>query len=206
MGMIPTALDLDCYPVAGSDFADFAGKAAEIVPSAATRFDDSLVSFEDPIGEMVLAKKLPDVFDGIEFGTIGRKEQEAYVVRYQQLAAGLMPSGAVEDEDGVVPGLDLGGDLGQVQVHGLGIGVGQNQGGADVTSGAHGAEDVRPGVAGVLDPARPGALLGPNVGQGSLLPDTGLVLPPQFERPLPGMLRDRGGDQVREVFLCASRA
>lgn len=117
-----------------------------------------------------------------------------------------MPPSTVEDEYGVVPRLDLGGDLDQMQVHGLGIGVWQNQSSAYIPSGAHGAEDVRPRVASVLDPARPRAPLGPNVGQGSLLPDAGLVLPPQFERPLPGMLRDRGRNQVREVFLCSSRA
>lgn len=59
-----------------------------------------------------------------------------------QLLAPPMPAGAVADQDGVGSRGDLGADLGQVEVHRLGVGVGHDHGGADGALGADGAEDV----------------------------------------------------------------
>ena len=42
-----------------------------------------------------------------------------------------MPAGAVEHDHGVCPGRDRAADLGEMQAGGRGVGVGQDQGGAD---------------------------------------------------------------------------
>ena len=41
---------------------------------------------------------------------------------------GGVPSGLVEDNDGMSAGGDLRADFREMQVHGLGVGVGENQG------------------------------------------------------------------------------
>ena len=53
-----------------------------------------------------------------------------------------MPSGLVEDEHGVSAWCDLGGDLGEVQVHRLGVASGHDESRALALLWADGAEDV----------------------------------------------------------------
>ena len=103
-------------------------------------------------------------------------------------------------------GGDLGADFGQVRIHRLGADAGQDERGPDAAIRAHGAEQVGRTVALVAWRARPAALVGPDISQGALLPDPGLVLPPDFERLAAGVLRHGGTDQFGEVFLCASSA
>ena len=89
-----------------------------------------------------------------------------------------MPSGPIEDENGVAAGGHLRRDFGQVLVHGQGVGAGHDKGGADVASRTDRAEDIGPGIARVLHPTRTVAFIGPNIGESSLLSDARLVLPP----------------------------
>ena len=126
--------------------------------------------------------------------------EQGDVVRKLQLPAVLMPSRAVQSEYGVVAGQDSGADLGEVPVHHVDVHGGQDECDADIAGWAEGAEDVGPLVAEVPGPAWPAALGGPDVCQGSLLANTGFVLPPQFDRFVAGVLRDRAGDQVGKVF------
>ena len=66
-----------------------------MVPGLASGGDDRFVTAEDPVREFVLAKKLPDVLDRVQFGGLGRQRQQREVFRYAQLACG-MPAGLVE--------------------------------------------------------------------------------------------------------------
>ena len=68
--------------------------------------------------------------------------QQADVVRKAQPAAVLMPSGPVEHDHRVTARRDPGADLGQVQVHLLGIDVRQHQCRADIASRTFGAKDI----------------------------------------------------------------
>lgn len=106
-----------------------------------------LVSVEYAVGEVVLSEELPDILDGVELWRVGRQVKEADVGREAQPATGLMPSGAVEDDDGMAVGCDVAGDLDEMQVHGVGIGMRQDEGGTDVAVGADGAEEIGPLVA-----------------------------------------------------------
>jgi hypothetical protein len=91
-----------------------------------------------------------------------------------------MPSGLIDEKDGVGSWCDRLGDFREVQVHRFGIAKGQDQGGALALFRADGTEDV--GRCGSLIPwsARASAALGPPAGDLVLLADTSLVLEPNF--------------------------
>ena len=114
--------------------------SCKCIPSVAASLDDCIVVVEDSVAELVLAQILPDVLDRIEFGRIGWKFKQADVVRDLELSAGLMPSGAVEQDDGMASKCDVATDLVEMQVHGLAVGQWQNEGNAFVVRRADGAE------------------------------------------------------------------
>ena len=91
-----------------------------------------------------------------------------------------MPSGLIDEEDGVGSWCDCLGDFREVQVHRLGVADGQDQSYALSLLRADGAEDI--GRCGSLIPrsARASAALGPPAGDLVLLADTSLVLEPNF--------------------------
>ena len=183
------------------------GLKSQGLPGVATSVDDGGVGVEDPIGWMVLAQILPDILDRVQFGDrVGRQAQQADVGRDVEFAARPMPAGAVEDEDGVRAGGDLGADLRQVQVHRLDVDARQHQCGADAARRTDGAEQIGRGVALIARRTRAAALVGPDVGQASLLADACFILPPQLDRLAPSMLGKGRGDQLGEVFSCASWA
>src|SRR5947207_15038169 len=99
-----------------------------------------------------------------------------------------MPTGAVKDEDGVRALSDLGADLGQVRVHRFGADAGQDEGGAGAAGWAYCTEQIGRAVALIAWRPRPAAPVGPNIGQGTLLANPSLILPPDFQRLAPGML------------------
>ena len=90
------------------------------------------------MAEVVLAQELPDVLDRIEFRTVGRQMQQADVVRHLQLIPWLVPAGAIEHDHRVVTVGDVPADFAQMQVHGVDVDPGQDQGGADAPGGADG--------------------------------------------------------------------
>jgi hypothetical protein len=65
-----------------------------------------------------------------------------------------MPSGLVDEEDGVGAWADLGRDFIEMPLHGLCVAVGQNEGRPDAALGTNGAKDI--GRLRVLVPGRPG--------------------------------------------------
>ena len=171
----------------------------------AAQGDDLVVGFEDTVGEPVLADELPDVFDRIEFRRAGRQGQDGDVVRHGQLVGGV-PSRLIEHEDGVGARPHLGCDLVQVPLHGEGVAARQDEGGADTALGADGTEDVGGLGALVMGRRRARPPLGPAAGDLVLLPDPGLVLPPDL---YVGSWRQLGPDRRQlggETFLKSSTA
>ena len=83
---------------------------------------------------------------------------------------------------------------------------GQNQRRCGTLGRADGSKQIGPLVALIAAASGTAAPLGPHIGQGALLTDPGLVLPPEFDGFAFGGIRDGVGDQVGEVFLCASSA
>src|SRR4051794_17133887 len=157
------------------------------------------------MAELVLAQVLPDVLDRIQLGRVGGQWQEGEVLGGGEVA-GAVPPGTVEHDHAVRPGRDVAADLGEVQARGLGVGVGQDEGGADGPLRADRAEQVGPGVAAVAGRPGPGAAPRPDPGQRALLADAGLVLKPDLDRLAAGVLGQRLAYQLGEAFLNAAWA
>jgi hypothetical protein len=107
-----------------------------------------------------------------------------------------MPPGAIQQHDSVYARCDVAADLGEVQVHRLGIGLGQDNGRTNATRW------TRPLIA-----QRRGsrALSAPGVAQAALLADARFILPPEFDWLAACLRRDGISDQCDEI-LCASWA
>jgi hypothetical protein len=91
-----------------------------------------------------------------------------------------VPAGLIDQEHGVGAGRDDLGDLGEMQVHRLGIAGRQDQGRALALFRADGAEDVCRGGALIAGSAWAGAALRPAAGDLVLLADPSLVLEPNL--------------------------
>ncbi len=160
----------------------------EIVPGIAAGIDDILVGFVKPVGELVLAEVLPDVFGGVELWGVGRQGYDGDIIWNNKFFAA-MPASSVKDEHGMSAGRDGFGDFLQVQVHRLRIGIRHHDSRARLPLRAHGAEEISPFVTGIADYAGPAAFARPNPGQRALLANARLVLEPDFDRLCFGVLR-----------------
>ena len=168
--------------------------------------DDIVVGFEDAVREPVVAHVLPDIFDWIEFRAFRRQRDNGDIGGNHQ-SCRQMPSGLIDEKDGVGSGSDGVGDFCQMQVHRLGIAGRQDQASSFAEFRADGAEDVGRGGALIPRSARASAALGPPAGDLVLLADTGLVLEPNFYFADIDCLFARDFIQVRwEVFLKSSMA
>ena len=148
----------------------------------------------------------PDVFHWIEFRRIGRQGQQRNVGGNHELLSPLMPACSVTDEDGARPRRHLGADLLEMFVHSFRVGVGHDHGGADGARGTYGAEDVGRDVAIVANHPGAGADGRPDISMAALLTYASFVLKPDFDWMIDCDFRERGFDQVGEVFLKASSA
>lgn len=119
----------------------------EPVPGVAAGFDDGVVVFEDAVGELVLSQVLPDVLGGVEFWAVWRQRQQADVCRDFQFVAWLVPTCAIQGDNSMGSCSDTSADLGQVQVHAFGVGVGQHECRTHPTCWADGTEYVGPAIA-----------------------------------------------------------
>ena len=181
----------------------------EVVPGCAASLDDGLGIVEDAQGEEALAEVEPDPFDGVEFGTVGGQGQEREIVGDGERPF-VVPAGAVEHQDGVdVVGQGCG-EVGEKQVHDLGVDAGQDEGEVLAGGRAHGGEDVGPLVAVGARAGGALALEPPPVANPALVADPRLVLEPELEMLL-GM-RGGGASQglAQPLFLnrswaCGSR-
>ncbi len=177
----------------------------EVDPSVAAGLDDGVGVVEQAVGEVALAQVEPDALDRVELGTVGRQRRQGDVVRHLERPL-VVPSGAVEGDDGVgVPGQDLG-ELPEEDVHGPGRDLGQDEGEVLARGRAHGGEDVGPVVALVAAPRRARALGPPAVADPALVADAGFVLEPELQALV--RMRRGGGRQcvAQPLFLNAARA
>jgi hypothetical protein len=134
---------------------------------------------EDAVGQPVVAQELPDDLDRVEFGTFGREGDERKVVGDVELAGG-MPSRLIEDEDSVAPRRDILGDFIEMQLHRLGVALGQDQADRLAFPWADRAEDVGRGGALVARRRGPRPALCPTASDLVLLSDARFVGEPDF--------------------------
>ena len=135
-----------------------------------------------------------------------RQGEQADVAGDFQTSSGLVPARPVQRDDGMGPRRDAAADLGKVQVHRLDVGAGEHEGGPDAPRGAYRTEQIGRGAALIPVCAGTAALVGPDIGQASLLANARFILPPEFNGLAFGLFREGCCDQIGEVFLCASPA
>ena len=150
-----------------------------------------------------MAEILPYVLDRVELRGAGRQEDRRDVVGHVELARGV-PSGPVEEESGVGALGDVARDFIEMELHHVGVGVGQRERGADAPRRADGAEQIGVVVALVGGLPRPRSAPGPLPNLAVLLADTGLVLKPDFDRRRLGQAVEMSLQRARKVFLNAS--
>ena len=115
-----------------------------------------------------------------------------------------MPSGAVEQQNGVGAVGDVARDFVEMQLHHVGVGIGQRQRGPDAAGGADGAEQIGVVIALVGGLPWPRSAPGPLSNLAVFLADAGLVLKPDFDRRRLGQTVEMSLQRAREVFLNAS--
>jgi hypothetical protein len=161
-------------PLAQSDGHDAPRAVDELVPSLAAIVDEIVVGFEDAVREPVVAHELPDVFYRVEFGAFRRQCDDGDVGGNGQPLR-QVPSGLIEEQDGVGSRRDRLGNLRKVQVHRLGVTGRQDQGHALALLRTDRAEDVGGGGTLIAGRAWPCAALGPPPGDLVLLPNARLI-------------------------------
>jgi hypothetical protein len=150
-----------------------------------------------------LAEILPDVFDRVQLRGTGRQEDRRDVVGQVELAR-CVPSGSVEDENGVGALGDIARDFVEVKLHHVGVGVGQREGRPDAPRGADRAEQIGVVVALVGGLPWPRPAPGPLPNLAVLLADPGFILEPDFDRRRLRQAVEMSLQRAREVFLKAS--
>jgi len=71
-------------PGSQSDGHDAPGLINELIPGGAAVIDEIIVGLKDAVREPVVAEKLPDVFDRIEFGAFRRQGDDGDVVWHDE--------------------------------------------------------------------------------------------------------------------------
>ena len=175
------------------------------IPCVAGFINDVVVVIEDGDREFVAAQIFPDVFDRIEFRSVGWQTHKGDVFRDRE-RGGNMIAGAIEDESGMATSRYLSADSSEMQRHSFGVGCGHDQTCCDATLRTGRTEQVGPIVASVVRRAGSRSTLGPDAGQRPLLADPGFILEPDFDRLVFGAVGDLRHDCRGEVFLNVSWA
>jgi hypothetical protein len=176
MRMITTVMRADrCRPILHSNGCNPLGLGDELSPCVAGGVYDGVVVLEDCVREPVLAEILPDVLDWVQLGRLRRQENRGDVLRHDELARP-MPSGAIEPQDGVRALGYIAGDLVEVQLHHVGVRVGQGENRSDAASRTDRAAQISVVVSLVSRVCGPRSVPGPLPNLAVLLADPGLVL------------------------------
>ena len=138
-----------------------------------------VVGFEDAVGEPIVADELPDVLDRVQFQGSRRQWKQGDVVRDGEFG-GHVPSGLIKHQHGVGARINGRADLGEMGSHRRSVAPRHDQRGALALFRTDRAEDVRPFGPLVVRSAGACAAFRPAAGDGVLLPDACLILPPQL--------------------------
>ena len=122
-------------PLAQSEGHDAPRLIGEFIPSEAAVKDDIVVGFEDPVRQPVVAHELPHIFDRVELRAPRWQRHQRDVGWHDQLRRSV-PSGLIEQEDGVCARGDVEGDFLEMHVHGLTVAPGHDDTGGLAFSGA----------------------------------------------------------------------
>jgi hypothetical protein len=115
-----------------------------------------------------------------------------------------VPTGSVEQQNGVRAPGDGSGNFINVQLHGLSVGIGHGEGCAHAARRADGSEQIGVLVTLVGRLARTGSPPGPLADDAILLSDPGFILKPNFDGFARGNMSEMRLQRRREVFLNAA--
>ncbi len=115
-----------------------------------------------------------------------------------------MPSGAVEQQDGVGARGDVAGDFLEVKLHRLGVGEGQRERSPDTSGGTNGAKEIDALIALIGRLARPRSSPGPLTHEAVLLADAGLILKPDLDRRRRRQAVEMGAQRARASTVRSS--
>ena len=152
---LPDATGASFTAVMVSESATVADEICVVPPVAPVRL---MVALEDGDGEFVAAQIFPDVFDRVEFGSIGWQAHQSDVFGDRKRGS-KMVAGAIEDESGVTACRHLAADRSEMQRHGLGVRRWHDQACCDATLRTGRAKQVGPVVALVVRRAGPRSTL-----------------------------------------------
>ncbi len=111
-----------------------------------------------------------------------------------------MPSGAIEKQNGMGARCDVARDFVKVELHHIGVGIGQSQGHSDAAGRTDRAEQIGVGVALIGGLAWPRSAPGPLAHEAVLLTDPGLVLKPYLDRRRFGDALEMSLQRAREIL------
>ena len=112
-----------------------------------------------------------------------------------------MPAGAIEQQHGVRALRDMARDFLEMQLHHLGVGVGERQRGAFALGRTDRAEEIGVLVALIGGLAWARSTTRPLAHEAVLLTNAGFVLEPDFDRRLQRKVGEVGVQRLRKVFL-----
>ena len=190
-------------PIAHADGCDGLREGDEIAPRLAGGVDDVVVCLEDTVREVVGAQELPDILDRVQFRG-ARRQQDRCEVPGPVEVSGDVPARAVEQQYGMGTLGDVQGYLVDVQLHHVGVGMGQCEGRADASGWADGAKEIGVLIALVGWLGGSCSTLGPLPDEAVLLADAGFILEPDLDRLALGYPLEMGRERTREVFLKAA--
>ena len=111
-----------------------------------------------------------------------------------------MPSGAVEQQDGMSAHGDVARDFLEMELHRLGVGMGQGERCSDAAGWANRSEQIGVFVALICGLARPGSASCPLPNLAVLLADPGLVFKPDLDRRRRRQAVEVSAQRAREVL------
>ena len=127
---------------------------------------------------MSFAQIEPKPFDRVQFGRVGWQRHQCDVGRYAQMV-GAMPTGSVENHNGVLVGRQLVADPVEEQAHRFGRDDRHHQREPSAGSRLHRAEQMNPGVTLVAQTRWPFSARPPAMADAAFLPDPRLIFEPQ---------------------------
>jgi hypothetical protein len=113
-------------PVTQADCHDLPRLGGELVPSRTIMIDEIVIGFEDAVGEPIIAKELPYVLPRIEFGTFRRQSDDGDVWGDDEVRRDMSAS-LIDEEHRMGARRDAPGELGEMQVHRVGVAGRQDQ-------------------------------------------------------------------------------
>lgn len=127
------------------------------------------------MGEKLLFQEQPDPFHGVQLRSAGRQGFEGYVAWNAQ-GFRLMPPGLIENQENMLVRADGFGELVEIDLHGVGRDLGQDEREGVIRARLHGAVNIGEGIALIASPRRAAPFREPAVTDAPFLANARFIL------------------------------